>query len=219
MSAHEIPPQTPASTPAHGGSPAEASFSLFGAFRISSSHPVVLDGRDVPVIVQELEDVAGSLADEGVTVRGWYDVSGIRSDADLLVWLHGAEIEDLQWALRQLRRSALLRPLIRSWSALGIEQTEDPALAERQPESWIMCATAAYPHEMLVPRDLADIALRSYATAGQADARWLLVAESDDPAALIRLAHDPQDESAALTTGTVFTGRFIEPAEIVEVLQ
>lgn len=218
MSAHEIP-QSPAA-PAHGDVSAEATFSLFGVFRISSSHPVVLDGRDVPAIVQELEDVAASLAEEGVSVRGWYDVSGIRSDADVLVWLHGAEVEDLQWAMRQLRRCALLRPLIRSWSTLGVEQPGQPLLAEQQPGSWLTCAAAPAPHTSMTSPEVTDLVLRSYATAGQVGARWLLAAEGDDPATLMELVHAAQGSpvNPALHS-TVFTGRFIEPAEIVEVLQ
>ena len=104
MNEQLIPHPAAEELPAHAVPIDEVAFSMFATFRLSSSHPVVLDGRDVPVIVQELTDIVGSLADEGVAVRGWYDVSGLRSDADLMVWLYGAEVEDLQWALRQLRR-------------------------------------------------------------------------------------------------------------------
>ena len=48
----------------------------------------------------ELETIVSYIEDSGVTVRGFYDVSGLKADADLLVWLHGDTAEDLQKALR-----------------------------------------------------------------------------------------------------------------------
>ena len=57
----------------------------------------------------ELETVAAKLAGDGVTLRGLYDVTGMRAEADLMIWLHttpGA-VDDpaaLQRALRALPR-------------------------------------------------------------------------------------------------------------------
>ncbi|MBK0422309.1 chlorite dismutase family protein [Leucobacter sp. CSA2] len=92
---------------------------LISVFRQSSSHPLVLDAREVGGAVQELEDVIGVVESEGASIRGWYDTSGLRGDADLMLVLTGAAIEDLQWAVRELRRTSLLRPLIRTWSTAG----------------------------------------------------------------------------------------------------
>ena len=56
----------------------------------------------------ELESVVAGLAADGVTLRGFYDVTGMRAEADLMIWLHttpGA-VDDpaaLQRALRALR--------------------------------------------------------------------------------------------------------------------
>ena len=38
------------------------------------------------------------LAAKDVVVRGWYDVAGLRADADLMVWWHAADVETLQEA-------------------------------------------------------------------------------------------------------------------------
>lgn len=59
---------------------------------------------------------------EGVVIRGFYDVSGLRADADLMIWLHGAPPEKLQWALRELRRNKLISSLIPTWSAMGVHR-------------------------------------------------------------------------------------------------
>ena len=42
------------------------------------------------------------LAAKDLTVRGWYDVAGLRADADLMVWWHAPELETVQQAYRTL---------------------------------------------------------------------------------------------------------------------
>lgn len=218
-------PRPPSAPPAHSAGPEEVSYTLLAVFRLSSSHPVVLDGRDVPAIVQELEDVTASLADEDVRVQGWYDVSGLRSDADLMVRLQGAEIEDLQWGLRQLRRCALLRTLIRAWSAIGAEIGPSAVAARAAepgaPADWLACATAEIPDEArLTALSSPDATLRVFEAAGLSEADWLVTAESDDPLELIRIVRQLGSATAAIAAvHPRYTGRSIEPAEIVEVLQ
>ena len=223
----------------------ESAFTLFAVFRVSSSHPVVLDGRDVPGIVQELEDVVGVIDDEGVTVRGWYDVSGLRSDADLMVWLHGGAAEDLQWALRELRRSALLQPLIRTWSALGVHREAEfnrehaPGFVRGVPaRQWL----AVYPFVrspewyLLDPAERrrmlaehgrvgaghAGVTANTVAAFALGDYEWLLPMEADELTELVDMMRELRgvDARGYVSQETPFyTGRLIEPAEIVEVLQ
>ncbi len=77
----------------------------------------------------ELTGVVDGLASTGVTLRGLYDVTGMRAEADLMVWLHttGAPdgVEDpavLQKALRALRRSTALAEFDNVWSAMGVHR-------------------------------------------------------------------------------------------------
>ena len=75
----------------------------------------------------ELETVAAKLAGDGVTLRGLYDVTGMRAEADLMIWLHttpGA-VDDpaaLQRALRALRRTAALSAYDAVWTAMGVHR-------------------------------------------------------------------------------------------------
>jgi chlorite dismutase len=62
---------------------------------------------------------AATLPADDVVLRGLYDVSGMRSDADLMVWLHGPSAESLQHALRTFRRTAAGAPCTLAWSAMG----------------------------------------------------------------------------------------------------
>ncbi|MFT3796876.1 hydrogen peroxide-dependent heme synthase [Microbacterium sp.] len=80
--------------------------------------------------LDELSAVVAGLEAGGVVVRGLYDVTGMRADADLMVWLHerpgkapGDESpEALQRALRALRRTAALRDFTCEWSVMGVHR-------------------------------------------------------------------------------------------------
>src|SRR5215217_7587249 len=72
--------------------------------------------------VAELQDALDQLAGDSTTVRGIYDVSGMRADADVMLWLHANSAEKLQAALRTLRRTELLSPLLPTWNAMGVHR-------------------------------------------------------------------------------------------------
>ena len=60
-----------------------------------------------------------AVADDGLVVRGWYDVAGLRADADLMVWWHAETVEEVQGAYQRLRASDLGRHLLPVWSVVG----------------------------------------------------------------------------------------------------
>ena len=97
-------------------------YTVFAVFRKDPARPDDLDGHDVPRFVDELDGMIAIVEDEGVTLRGIYDVSGLRADADVMLWLHGPTAEGLQWALRELRRSRLFRALLPTWNAMGVHR-------------------------------------------------------------------------------------------------
>jgi chlorite dismutase len=97
-----------------------------------------------PALLSALDESVAAVEARGVTVRGFYDVSSIKSDADLMIWLHGGAPETLQWALRELRRSPLLRPLLPTWNVMGVHREAEfsanhlPAyLREKEPAAWL----------------------------------------------------------------------------------
>ena len=215
MSEHGIDPAAIPSDALESGVP-ETNFSLFAAFRVSSSHPVVLDGRDVPGIVRELEDVSREIEDEGVLVRGWYDVSGARSDADVLVWLQGVAPDDLQWSLRQLRRTALVQPLIRTWSALGV--VVDASESDGAPKQWLSVSGA---NERPAFADASNaVSIQAAASCGLGDVDWIVTHEADELVWIVDYLRDSGGSSGGSTAGgPTIAGRVIDPAEMVEVLQ
>lgn len=226
-------------------SSSEHSFTLFAVFRVSSSHPAVFDGRDVASVVREFEDVVDLVAAESVTLRGCYDVSGMRSDADLMLWLHGPSAEDLQWALRQFRRTTILQPLIRTWSAMGVHRDAEfnrshvPGFIRGlPPKQWFTVYPFVRTHDwyLLDPEDRSRM-LAEHGRAGASyqgalthtvaafalgDYEWLIPIEADELTDLVDLMRDLRyvDARNHVTLETPFyTGRRIEPVEIIEVLQ
>lgn len=77
--------------------------------------------------VAELSAAVDAVTAGGVSVRGLYDVTGMRGEADLMIWLHttpGA-VDDpavLQKALRTLRRTGMLQAYTAVWTAMGVHR-------------------------------------------------------------------------------------------------
>ena len=90
-----------------------------------SLHMVFRRTRPLPTDPQRLERITHRLEEavNGVVVRGWYDVSGFRPDADLMIWALADNTEALQEAFRKVGaigtchgRPALFEPV---WSAMS----------------------------------------------------------------------------------------------------
>lgn len=244
MNTADSSPEAAASAP-ESGNAAKTTYTLFAVFRVSSSHPVVFDGRDVPSVVAEFEDVVRLIGHEQVTLRGSYDVSGMRADADIMFWLHGHAAEDLQWALRELRRTTLLRPLIRVWSAMGVHRDAEfnrshiPGFMRGiEAQQWL----TVYPFvrsrdwylidaeersRMLAEHGRAGAAYRgvvanTVAAFALGDYEWLLPMEANELTDLVDMMRALRSVDArrhVLEEVPFYTGRRIEPVEIVEVLQ
>ena len=90
--------------------------------RCSGSRDVLGDGADREAEGAEVEKLFAELGESDVVVRGVYDVSGLRADADLMVWWHAAESEDLQAAYHRFRRTAFGRRLDPVWSQMALHR-------------------------------------------------------------------------------------------------
>ena len=77
--------------------------------------------RETPVGLGALPGAAQRLAAGDVTIRGFYDVSAMRADADLMVWLHGPSAEAVQAGVREVRHD-LGASVALVWSAMGLHR-------------------------------------------------------------------------------------------------
>lgn len=242
---------TPAAAPAESTAPEEnapegpSGFTLWAVLRRDPARPDDLDGTDVPKAVQELEGVIADLELEGVTTRGLYDVSGLRADSDLMIWLHGPEAETLQWALRQLRRARLLKALLPTWNAMGVHRDAEfnrshvPGfLRGKEPKGWLCVYPFVRSYEWyLLPDEERSQMLAEHGRKGAAfrgvlantvasfalgDYEWILPLEADELTDLVDVMRDLRYTEARRHVREevpFFTGRRIQPAEVVEVLQ
>lgn len=191
-----------------------------------------------------LADELAALAAEGVTTRGIYDVSAMRADADLMVWMHGASPEQLQAAVRRVRRSRELAGSEQVWGAMGVHRDAEfnkshvPGfLRGLEPKQWV----TVYPFNRsfdwyLLPAEERSRMLAEHGRAGAAfrgviantvaafalgDYEWILPLESDELTELVDMMRELRAVDARLHVRDeipFFTGRRIAVDEIEEVL-
>ena len=190
----------------------------------------------------DLAPAVASVEAAGVTIRGFYDVSSMRADADLMIWLHGAEPEKLQWALRELRRA--VPTLLPTWNAMGVHRDAEfssnhlPAfMLGKEPESWLTVYPFVRSYEWyLLPDDerramLGDhgrkgseyrqVLANTVASFALGDYEWILALEAPDLVDLVDLMRRLRQTEARMHVREevpFYTGRRITIAEITEVL-
>ncbi|MBW0119622.1 hydrogen peroxide-dependent heme synthase [Pseudonocardia abyssalis] len=80
-------------------------------------------GDDRTESAAQAAEFLDGLEAKGVTVRGVYDLAGMRADADYMVWWHADNVEALQGAYADLRRStALGRASTPVWSQVALHR-------------------------------------------------------------------------------------------------
>ena len=210
-------------------------YTLWAVFRRDHANPA--PAGDLTAAVTEVEA-------SGVTVRGWYDVSGLRADADLMVWLHGDEPQVIQAGLRTLRRAQPLASLVPVWNAMGVHRDAEftashlPAFMRgKDPEAWLTVYPFVRSYDWyILPDDerramLADhgrkgaeyrqVLANTVASFALGDYEWILALEAPELVDLVDLMrHLRQTEARRHVREEVpfFTGRRIGLDEIAEVL-
>ncbi|MEV4689028.1 hydrogen peroxide-dependent heme synthase [Microbacterium sp. LWH3-1.2] len=212
-------------------------YTLWAVFRRDSSAPA--PAGDLSAAVAEVEA-------SGVVVRGFYDVSGLRADADLMIWLTGVGIapEVLQSALRILRRAEPLASLEPVWNAMGVHRDAEftashlPAfMRDKDPEAWLTVYPFVRSYDWyILPDDerrqmLADhgrkgaahrsVLSNTVASFALGDYEWILALEAPELVELVDLMRDlRQTEARRHVREEVpfYTGRRIGLDEIAEVL-
>ena len=172
-------------------------YTMWSVFRVHS--PLTEDRSGVAA---EVEDLFDQLAAKDVVVRGVYDVSGLRADADLMVWWHAPSPDDLQEAYSRFRRTALGAASEPVWSNMALHRPAEfnkshvPAfLADEQAGDYV----CVYPfvrsyewyllpdaerREMLaehgqLARGFPDVRANTVSSFALGDYEWLLAFEAD----------------------------------------
>ena len=100
-----------------------------------AAQPGVL-GDDRAAAVDEAATFLKQQEDNGVVVRGLYDVAGMRADADFMIWTHAERVESLQATYSDFRRTtALGRAVEPVWSSVALHRPAEFNKATSQ-RSW-----------------------------------------------------------------------------------
>lgn len=206
--------------------------------------------RDAPTAAnaqpaeESLAEAIAAVQADGVVVRGMYDVSVLRADADLMLWLHGPSAEGLQAGVRRLRRSSELSGLALTWSAMGVHRDAEfnkshvPGfLRGERARNWLTVYPFVRSYDWYVlPDDERRAMLAEHGRKGAAftsvvantvsafalnDYEWLLPMESDELTDLVDMMRDLRATRARLYVRDelpFFTGRLIGVDEVAEVL-
>jgi len=168
--------------------------------------------------IDEVSAAIHAVTADGVSVRGLYDVTGMRAEADLMIWLHTAPgaVDDpaaLQKALRTLRRTAALRDFSATWTAMGVHREAEfnkrhiPGYLRGETARGWLCLypfVRSYEWYLLPDEERAamlaehgrkgarytDVVANTVSTFGLSDYEWLLPLESDDPIHLVDMMRD-----------------------------
>lgn len=192
-----------------------------------------------------LEEVIASFDEDGVVLRGFYDVSAMRADADVMVWLHGPRPEDLQAAVRRLRRTEMFAGTTMVWSAMGVHRdaefskSHSPAFSRGvAPAEWVCVYPFVRSYEWyILPTDERREMLMDHGLKGRKypqvisntvssfalnDYEWILALEAPelvDLVDLMRYLRETEARRHVREEVPFYTGRRINQDDIAEVLQ
>ncbi|MFS0734827.1 hydrogen peroxide-dependent heme synthase [Microbacterium sp. 1P10UB] len=219
--------------------PSPSAYTLWAVLRRDPARPVSA------VDDAELADVVALIEEGGTTVRGFYDVSGLRADADLMIWLHGPDADGLQRDLRRLRRTMMLSPLLPVWNAMGVHRDAEfnrshvPGfLRGERARDWLCVYPFVRSYEWyLLPEaerrtmlaehgrkgaGFTGVVANTVASFALGDYEWVLPMEADELTDLVDMMRDLRYTEARRHVREevpFYTGRRIAVSEIAEVLQ
>jgi len=158
---------------------------------------------DRAALAGEVAELFEQLAAKDVTVRGTYDVAGLRADADIMIWWHSSSSDAVQDAYSRFRRTRLGTHLEPVWSQMALHRPAEfnkshvPAfLADEEPRAYVCVYPFVRSYEWyLLPdaerrallaehgqmaREYPDVRANTVASFALGDYEWLLAFEADE---------------------------------------
>ncbi|MEJ7756835.1 MAG: hydrogen peroxide-dependent heme synthase [Nocardioidaceae bacterium] len=215
-------------------------YTMWSVFRLEAP----IGGDDRSTVAQEVEELFASLAADDVVVRGTYDVSGLRADADLMIWWHAPTSDALQDAYHAFRRTALGALMAPVWSQLALHR---PAEFNKSHTPAFMSEQDAHPYLCVYPfvrsyewyllpeeerrdmlrehgmqaRDYPDVRANTVASFALGDYEWILAFEADELHRIVDLMRELRASRARRHVREevpFYTGRARSVGQIVEAL-
>jgi len=214
-------------------------YTMWSVFRAAAPLPALRAG-----LAGEVDALIEQLAGKDVVVRGTYDVSGLRADADLMIWWHAASPDALQEAYGLFRRTALGRHLAPVWSQMALHRPAEfnkshlPAfLAGEDPRAYVCVYPFVRSYEWyLLPdaerrqmlaehgqlaRGFPDVRANTVASFALGDYEWMLAFEADELYRIVDLMRELRASTARRHVREevpFFTGRRRSVDELVAAL-
>ena len=211
-------------------------YAMWSVFRLD----VVLADADRAAEAAEVESLFAKLAADDVVVRGTYDVSGLRADADLLVWWHAETADALQAAYNAFRRTALGSRLSPVWSQMALHRPAEfnkshvPAfMADETVRDYVCVYPFVRSYEWyllpdderrellrehgMMARDYPDVRANTVASFALGDYEWILAFEADELHRIVDLMRDLRASTARRHVREeipFYTGRRHDPADL-----
>jgi len=193
----------------------------------------------------ELEAVVAKLEKDDVVVRGFYDVSAMRANADIMIWLHAPSAEQIQAAVRDIRRTSLADSMELEFSAMAIHRPAEfnkghvPAfMSGVEPCEWVCMYPFVRSYDWyLIPeeqrramlvehgmmgRDYTMIKSNTVAAFALGDYEWVLALESPDLHEIVDMMRHLRSSSARRHVREeipFYTGRRVDATTAVDILR
>src|SRR5918997_3481477 len=175
-------------------------YTMWSVFRVEPGRL----GDDRSAAASQAAEFVEALEQKGVVVRGVYDLAGMRADADYLVWWHAEDVEALQAAYADWRRTtAVGRASVPVWSQVALHRPAEfnkshiPAfLAGEEARKYVCVYPFVRSYEWyLLPdeerrkmlsehgqmaRGYPDVRANTVASFALGDYEWILAFEADE---------------------------------------
>jgi len=214
-------------------------YTMWSVFRAQTPLPSLRDE-----LAGEVDGLFEQLSSKDVTIRGTYDVSGLRADADVMIWWHSGSPDALQDAYGLFRRTALGRHLAPVWSQMALHrpaefnQSHLPAFLAGESARDYLCVypfVRSYEWYLLpgterrdllaehgrMARGYPDVRANTVASFGLSDYEWILAFEADELHRIVDLMRDMRGSRARRHVREeipFFTGRRRSISEILATL-
>ncbi len=218
-------------------------YTMWSVFRLRDPFGAA-DTADRGGETEELEKFLAGLAEGDVVVRGLYDVSGLRADADLMVWWHAASSDQLQDAYNGFRRTGFGGRLEPVWSQMALHRPAEfnkshiPAfLADEEGHAYVCVYPFVRSYEWYLlddserrrllaehgqmAREYPDVRANTVASFALGDYEWVLAFEADELHRIVDLMrHLRGSETRRHVRAEVpfYTGRRLSPAGLLALL-
>ena len=216
-------------------------YTMWSVFRVEPGRL----GDDRAGAAEQAAEFVDALEGKGVVVRGVYDLAGMRADADYMIWWHAEEIESLQAAYADWRRTtAVGRASVPVWSQVALHRPAEfnkshvPAfLADEEARAWVCVYPFVRSYEWyLLPdeerrfmlaehgkmaRGYPDVRANTVASFALGDYEWMLAFEADELYRIVDLMRDLRASTARRHVREevpFYTGRRRSMTELVTTL-